>query len=112
MYAMFAVRQTRRPSERRHLSRELQPSSYFVLYHSLKDFKRERCKYLRVEIASSRTQKNCPQAGGSSNLRAVVFKCGTEAVDKPNYQLANRFHFFLSETGSLHYLFYGIAKLF
>ena len=27
---------------------------------------------------------------------------GTEAVDKPNYQLVNRFHFFLGKAGHLH----------
>ena len=57
-------------------------------------------------------KKTAPEAEVSLGLRAVGFKCGTKAGNKPNYRLANRFHFFLSETGSLHYLFYGIAELF
>ena len=57
-------------------------------------------------------KKTAPKAEVFSGLRAVGFKCGTDAGDKPNYRLINRFHFFLSEAGSLHYLFYGIAELF
>ena len=57
-------------------------------------------------------KKTAPKAEVPSNLKAVGFKYGTEAGNKPNYQLINRFYFFLGKAGSLYYLFYGIAKLF
>ena len=57
-------------------------------------------------------KKTAPKAEFYPVLRALGFRRGTEAGDKPNYQLANRFHFFLGEAGRLHYLFYGITELF